>query len=92
MNLINVALGTQQENTHHSRSSSGLDQAEKGSVISQEAMSDDDVFQLEKRAFFSKVRHAMPRPVCDMSHLNSRDHGLLMCAQDVAVCYTSKQV
>ncbi|KAJ9639232.1 hypothetical protein H2204_003843 [Knufia peltigerae] len=55
VNLINVALGTQQENTHHSRSSSGLDQAEKGSVISQEAMSDDDVFQLEKRAFFSKT-------------------------------------
>ncbi len=34
---------------------SGLDQAEKGSLRKQEDMSDDDVFQLEKRAFFSKV-------------------------------------
>ncbi|KAH0843133.1 hypothetical protein AYO21_03424 [Fonsecaea monophora] len=33
---------------------SSLDQAEKGS-LKQENMSDDDIFQLEKRAFFSKT-------------------------------------
>lgn len=34
---------------------SGLDQAEKGSLKRPEDMSDDELFQLEKRAFFSKV-------------------------------------
>ena len=34
---------------------SNLDQAEKGSLKKQEDISDDDLFQLEKRAFFSKV-------------------------------------
>ncbi|KIV78832.1 hypothetical protein PV11_06442 [Exophiala sideris] len=34
---------------------SGLDQAEKGSLKGPEDMSDDEIFQLEKRAFFSKT-------------------------------------
>ncbi|OAP54419.1 hypothetical protein AYL99_11520 [Fonsecaea erecta] len=34
---------------------SSLDQAEKGSLKKQEDMSDDEIFQLEKRAFFSKT-------------------------------------
>ncbi|KAI1616310.1 iron-sulfur cluster-binding protein [Exophiala viscosa] len=34
---------------------SGLDQAEKGSLKRPEDMSDDEIFQLEKRAFFSKT-------------------------------------
>ena len=34
---------------------SGLDQAEKGSLKRPVDMSEDEVFQLEKRAFFSKV-------------------------------------
>ncbi|KIX04917.1 uncharacterized protein Z518_05788 [Rhinocladiella mackenziei CBS 650.93] len=37
-----------------SPSASGLDGAEKGN-LKREGMTDDDVFQLEKRAFFSKV-------------------------------------
>lgn len=36
------------------RLASGLDQAEKG-LKRQDNMSDEDIFQLEKRAFFSKV-------------------------------------
>ena len=36
-----------------------LDQAEKGSLKKQKDMSDDEVFQLEKRAFFSKVGPAV---------------------------------
>ncbi|KIW31524.1 uncharacterized protein PV07_03168 [Cladophialophora immunda] len=34
---------------------SSLDQAEKGSLKKQEGMTDDEIFQLEKRAFFSKT-------------------------------------
>jgi ABC-type dipeptide/oligopeptide/nickel transport system permease component len=34
---------------------SSIDQAEKGSIKSHEDLSEEEVFQLEKRAFFSKV-------------------------------------
>ncbi|EXJ86090.1 hypothetical protein A1O1_06459 [Capronia coronata CBS 617.96] len=34
---------------------SGLDQAEKGGLQKQDEMTDEDIFQLEKRAFFSKT-------------------------------------
>lgn len=34
---------------------SSLDEAEKGRLKKQEDMSDEEIFQLEKRAFFSKV-------------------------------------
>ena len=34
---------------------STLDLAEKGSLKSEESLSEEEVFQLEKRAFFSKV-------------------------------------
>jgi hypothetical protein len=33
----------------------GIDKAETGSLMVQNSFSDDDLFQLEKRAFFSKV-------------------------------------
>ncbi|KAL6251416.1 hypothetical protein RBB50_001625 [Rhinocladiella similis] len=54
VNLVNAVLGIEVENIP-CRSSSGLDQAEKGSLKRPEGMSDDEVFQLEKRAFFSKT-------------------------------------
>ncbi|KIW13214.1 hypothetical protein PV08_08401 [Exophiala spinifera] len=55
--LINATtLGAGVESVPYSyRTSSGLDQAEKGSLKRPEGMSDDEVFQLEKRAFFSKT-------------------------------------
>jgi hypothetical protein len=37
---------------------SSLDRAEKGSLRKQDDMSDEEIFQLEKRAFFSKVTEA----------------------------------
>jgi hypothetical protein len=50
-----VLLGFIYEDRKAFAPGASLDQAEKGSLKQQENLSDDEIFQLEKRAFFSKV-------------------------------------
>ena len=57
MNLLGALISVDGHKLAHP--ASGLDQAEKGSLKRPEDMSDDEIFQLEKRAFFSKVSVAM---------------------------------
>lgn len=57
-----VLLKVIHENKHSLGLGSGLDQAEKGGLKRQEGMTDVDIFQLEKRAFFSKVGGVISMP------------------------------
>jgi len=68
---------------------SSLDQAEKGSFKKQEDISEDDLFQLEKRAFFSKVGPLaliMPAP---SSGLTKTRHGYMSAT---AADLTSREI
>jgi hypothetical protein len=53
LNFVGAFVPTDGEKVAHR--GSGLNQAEKGSLKRPVDMSEDEVFQLEKRAFFSKV-------------------------------------
>jgi hypothetical protein len=63
---------------------SSLDQAEKGSLEKQEEMSEDEIFQLEKRAFFSRVGRLISFSEDILTGTDGR--------QDVAVCLPPQQI
>jgi hypothetical protein len=65
-----------QHGKHSFVTGSTLDQAEKGSLKQQEDLSDDDVFQLEKRAFFSKVGRMLVVSYDDLELLLTCDERL----------------
>lgn len=66
---------------------SGLDQAEKGSLKKYEGTSDEEIFQLEKRAFFSKVGSALLGS-SDLSPSSTR----LTRSSDMVVCLSPQQI
>jgi hypothetical protein len=58
---------------------SNLDQAEKGSLQNEEGLSSEELFQLEKRAFFGKVGS-------NLSFLFSLARSALNLLSDLALC------
>lgn len=85
--LGRVLLKIIHENKHSLELGSGLDQAEKGGLKRQEGMTDSDIFQLEKRAFFSKVGGAIFMPsvhsVCGAGTDSMRDMALRLSPKQI---------